>query len=1120
VKKVAFFMSKMNIRDSTENIAWAIFRLSIFVAGLGLLLILTIVKPPVFTHFWEILTIAIFAGILVNLPLKSLLTEFTLVGTLTLGSALLYGPVLSSWAVAFGVGLGGIIQRFFLKKPNKNHQSLIVRLVEMGFRLGHIIIPTVIVFYLWGWSDGIAEGSVLDPDYWLRTLGISLSFILLHGFLYLADSYLGKPAIFVWGGRKFIPLVFVEVLPIPLVLLTVLAYPSIRFGAVLILGSMPVVIAFLIESMIGARAKLERRVRELSAINNVSRALRSTLDLDALLPVIQEQVTNVLGINNFYVALYDQKKEKLWYPLAVKQGVQQMWPRRSLADRLTDRVIQGSAPVFLTPQTQTEIVPGGLQPSDVMPTSWVGVPLIASEKTIGCLAVFVETPEVVFTQADLDLLVTISGQVSVAIENALLYDQARRRAEQLETLNQLTQLMTASLDLTEVLAQICQSIVKVGGGRRSAIFLLDPEAGDLYLAQGHKLRQVFMDASERFSMADTQRARCLINGRPTITSNVHLSSLEPDYKQLLMNADVHAFGDFPLITPDGQIGFLSVYFDDPHLFPQEEVELLQTFASQAALAVSNARLHAQTDRALAKRVHQLRIIEAVGRELSQAIHSERLFELILSYALEITKSPCGAVDQYDPLNGLLEAKAVRGYGQELNYYSTDRGIAGRVIRSKKPAIVGDVRQDPDYLDLTNGETNSQLSVPIVHENQALGVITLENPELNAYSQNDLDFVTQLANQAAIALVNAQLFADVTQGRKRLAAILDSVEEGILMLDVGGRVVLANALVQTISSLSHDELLGVRLSDLSEDFMQILGYSKEELEALLELIGSGQVATSSKDTYQVTVTSPQRILERLSSPVWGQQDEIIGWMIVLRDVTEEYEIAQARELITETLVHDLRSPMSAVLGALDILDELLPPEQHTDMVDQSLRVAQRSVNRVLKLVETMLDISRMQSGSLEIERSTTNIPSLVESLLKEFIVQANEYGIILRNEIPHDLPVVNLDKEKVTRVIANLVDNALKYTPEGGLVTLLAEHSPSDDEIIFQVRDTGPGIPSDFREKIFDRFAQVPGRRGRKRGSGLGLTFCRLAVEAHGGRIWVESVEGQGSSFFFTIPVVI
>jgi signal transduction histidine kinase len=213
-------------------------------------------------------------------------------------------------------------------------------------------------------------------------------------------------------------------------------------------------------------------------------------------------------------------------------------------------------------------------------------------------------------------------------------------------------------------------------------------------------------------------------------------------------------------------------------------------------------------------------------------------------------------------------------------------------------------------------------------------------------------------------------------------------------------------------------------------------------------------------------------------------------------------------------------MSAVLGALDILDELLPPEQHTDMVDQSLRVAQRSVNRVLKLVETMLDISRMQSGSLEIERSTTNIPSLVESLLKEFIVQANEYGIILRNEIPHDLPVVNLDKEKVTRVIANLVDNALKYTPEGGLVTLLAEHSPSDDEIIFQVRDTGPGIPSDFREKIFDRFAQVPGRRGRKRGSGLGLTFCRLAVEAHGGRIWVESVEGQGSSFFFTIPVVI
>jgi PAS domain S-box-containing protein len=528
-------------------------------------------------------------------------------------------------------------------------------------------------------------------------------------------------------------------------------------------------------------------------------------------------------------------------------------------------------------------------------------------------------------------------------------------------------------------------------------------------------------------------------------------------------------------------------------------------------------LYAQTDQALTNRVYQLRIIEAVGRELSQTIQSGQLFELILNYALEFTNSSCGAVDRYDPSKERLEAKAVRGYHQNLFHYSTNRGIAGRVVQTMEPAIVGDVSQDSDYLDLTNGETNSQLSVPIIHESKVLGVITLENPDPNSYTQNDLDFVTQLANQAAVALINAQLFEDVTQGRKRLAAILDSVEEGILMLDVGGRVVLANTLIQSISGLNNDELVGVRLSDLSADVMQILGYSREELKDLIELIGRGQVPTPSKVTLEVMVTSPQRILERLSTPVWGQQNEVIGWMIVLRDVTEEHEIARARELITETLVHDLRSPMSAVLGALDILDELLPPEQHTDMVDQSLRVAQRSVNRVLKLVETMLDISRMRSGSLELEVAVADVSSMVENLLHEFVVQANEYGIILRNEVPKDLPSVNLDKEKITRVIANLVDNALKYTPEGGLVTLQAERSRSGEEIVFNVRDTGPGIPSDFHDKIFDRFAQVPGRRGRKRGSGLGLTFCRLAVEAHGGRIWVESLEGQGSSFFFALP---
>jgi signal transduction histidine kinase len=160
---------------------------------------------------------------------------------------------------------------------------------------------------------------------------------------------------------------------------------------------------------------------------------------------------------------------------------------------------------------------------------------------------------------------------------------------------------------------------------------------------------------------------------------------------------------------------------------------------------------------------------------------------------------------------------------------------------------------------------------------------------------------------------------------------------------------------------------------------------------------------------------------------------------------------------------------------------------------------------------------MQSGSMEINFSEIDLHAQVSTLLADFIPQANEYGIILRNEIPDDLPLACVDQSKFTRVLTNLLDNALKFTPSGGQVTLAAERY-LENMVVLRVSDTGPGIPDGYREKIFERFSQIPGQSGRRRGSGLGLTFCRLAVEAHGGRIWVDPRPGGGSIFTLTLPL--
>jgi len=173
--------------------------------------------------------------------------------------------------------------------------------------------------------------------------------------------------------------------------------------------------------------------------------------------------------------------------------------------------------------------------------------------------------------------------------------------------------------------------------------------------------------------------------------------------------------------------------------------------------------------------------------------------------------------------------------------------------------------------------------------------------------------------------------------------------------------------------------------------------------------------------------------------------------------------------------------------------------------------------VLAMVESILEITRMESGKIDLLLSEIIINSIVDQSISEFNTVALEYKVSINKDLDDDLPPVNMDQEKIHRVLNNLIDNALKHTPENGQILISAHHR--DGEIVeIQVSDSGPGIPEEYRQRIFERFVQVPGLPSRKRGSGLGLTYCRLAVEAHGGEIWVDDRPGGGSQFIFSLPI--
>lgn len=1258
--------------------ALRLYNILLVLAGIALLLSNALLLPIAPIQPIYAVIVLLFIALLANLPLRLLQREITLIQAITLGVGLLYGVPLATLLATLGILIGYGIRRIRSASPGRRALP-----VEVGITLGMQLIPLTLSLELFNLPAG---SDTTQTTIFLGDAALSaLLFALVHTALFQIGFWLHAQPPRSTLFRDLVSLGLVELLPLPFVLVSVAAFDENRMAALILLGGIPAILAVLMHTVSTARTDLERRLQDLSTLHYISRTLRSTLDMDNLLTVIHQQVTQLLGVDNFYVALFDLDNQELWYPLAVKNGERRDWPRRPLTDRLTDRVIRERRPILLAKDARQELERIGLPPSEDAPYAWLGVPLITSDRTIGCLAVFSISPDVEFTPADLDLLTILSGQVSVAIENALLYDQAHRRATQLDTLNRTSTLITASLDLREVLAQVCRSVTLVSGAQRSAIYLIEPGQDEIQLAHAHGLSPTFVEANRAFSRSLTDRTRCLRTGRPALTPDLNELSRDLSFVQSFENEDIRAVGDFPLTTPDGQIGFLSVYFDEPHNFIPEQVELLQIFASQAALAVANARLHARTDQALSRRAQQLAILERIARELAAVIQSERLFDMILDHALEFTGSPWGSVNLYDARSRTIEIKASKGYVPESTEQAVGRGITGRVIETRQAVLVGDVRADPDFVDLSNDQVRSQLSVPMMYEDRVLGVITLESPEQDAFDHRDLNFLRQVATQAAIAVVNAALytetqrrlreqttlyqaskrlvgnlnlsqvaqtiaqavseslhglstgvylwqretaayalqalerprserghtflesipeatlgdlaapglesgspvllqhgenteevlgacdecqavifplrvaeerlgivlthlparqtipeetlqlpraivaqgaiaiqnallFADVAEGHDQMEALLNSVDEGVLMVDAGGYVMLGNVAMENFMGVSLDEMEGHRLVDLPDRALDALGFTPSQAEDLDQHLGQGHQSVALKATVQTGGADRTRVLDRVISPVLGQGRRVLGWVFVVRDVSEEHQLNQARELITETLVHDLRSPVGAIDSALTLLDESLPPESDQQTIPrQSLDIARRSTHRVMNLIESLLDISRMETGSIDLNITALDIHTLASDLLAEFIPEASELGILLQNELPRDLPSVQADREKISRVLANLLDNALKFTPEGGKVALSGEVR-DDGMVVVRVRDTGPGIPAEYQEKIFDRFSQIPDRRGRRRGSGLGLTFVRLAVEAHGGEVWVEPSAGEGSVFTFTLPL--
>jgi len=601
---------------------------------------------------------------------------------------------------------------------------------------------------------------------------------------------------------------------------------------------------------------------------------------------------------------------------------------------------------------------------------------------------------------------------------------------------------------------------------------------------------------------------------------------------------IRALGRAPLTVYLRSLPNLIVYEATPLLFApltalvytQLGLDQFVLFAIALMIASLITRGLAYTQRRLERRIQELDSLQNVSRVLSASLDVDTTLMALYTGVGKLMPVGNFYVALYDAERDEVSFPLAIESGERVHWRSRrmGNGATEYVVRTAQSLLIPSgvsERLEQLGVDQIGRLAASWLGVPIVAGDEVLGAIAVQSYDApGVYDEQHERILSTLAAQAAIAIQNARLYRRTDEALARRILELDSIlrttGEGILLTDLDWRVVAANRALAEFLGLAQldlvDQMLDAPLPDRSASLLGRLSYSAAELEEDCATL-SGQSGVRKR---KVRLSgSSERHLEQTLAPVRDQRGDLVGWLFVFRDVTEEAELARLRDDMTRMLVHDLRSPLAILKGSLELIDEATELGQ-VERIARYLGMANRSSDRILSLIDALLDISRLESGQLPTQLEVLSAESLLHDTARQFAPLAEEARITVSVSAEPGLPAFRADRDLLVRVIGNLVDNAIKFTPDGGTVQLWAKTAQEAglQWILMGVSDSGPGIPIEAQPRLFKKFQQVSSVRGRRRGSGLGLAFCRLVVEAHGGDIRVDSRPGAGSTFTVRLPL--
>ena len=442
-------------------------------------------------------------------------------------------------------------------------------------------------------------------------------------------------------------------------------------------------------------------------------------------------------------------------------------------------------------------------------------------------------------------------------------------------------------------------------------------------------------------------------------------------------------------------------------------------------------------------------------------------------------------------------------------------ICGHVVRSEEISLIADIATHPTRSRSACAREgfHSCVRLPLLARGEVLGLLNIQSRGKREFTQEDVDLLTAIGNQIGIAIANAQLIDDAERRRATLDSVMNSMVDGLILTDRHDRIVYANPRAKEILGLPTLDATRSTLEDLDRAIGERLARPRRTFGQLRAALDNPK----STPTVELTLTAPtSRTVQARFFSIHDSGGGSLGLGILLRDITREKELDEMKSQLLATVSHELRTPLASIKGFTTTLlrDDV---EWDDSSRREFLSIIDEESDHLTELIGNLLDMSRIEAGTLRVEREPADLRPIIQETVAEFRMMTDAHELTVK--LPPSLPLVLADARRARQVLRNMVENAVKYSPNGGPIIVTAQVKPSEVQI--SVSDRGIGIEEHQLEHIFDRFYQVDSASTRRvGGSGLGLSICKALVDAHRGRIWVESQPGRGSTFHFTLPLAL